>query len=57
MPACPYGPDVPAPDGSRVFIRKVGAMLELFSNKRVLIAFAILTAVVAIALLVVFNII
>jgi hypothetical protein len=37
--------------------RKVSGMLGLFSNKRVLIAFAILTAVLAIALLVVFNII
>ena len=32
-------------------------MLGLFSNKRVLNAFAILTAVLAIALLMVFNII
>jgi len=32
-------------------------MLGLLSNKRVLIAFAILTAVIVIALLVVFNII
>lgn len=32
-------------------------MLQIFSNKRVLIAFATLTAVLAIALLVVFNII
>jgi hypothetical protein len=37
--------------------RKVSGMLGLFSNKRVLIAFAILTAVLAIALLVIFNII
>jgi hypothetical protein len=37
--------------------RKVSGMLGLFSNKRVLIAFAILTAVLAIALLAVFNII
>jgi hypothetical protein len=41
----------------RFFTRKVSGMLGLFSNKRVLIAFAILTAVLAIALLVVFNII
>ena len=41
----------------RFLTRKVSGMLGLFSNKRVLIAFAILTAVVAIALLVVFNII
>jgi hypothetical protein len=32
-------------------------MLGLFSNKRVMIAFAILTAVIVLALLVVFNII
>ena len=32
-------------------------MLGFFSNKRVLIAFAILTAVLMIALLVIFNII
>ena len=42
---------------SRFFTREVSGMLGLFSNKRVLIAFAILTAVLAIALLVVFNII
>lgn len=39
-------------------IQKVTGMLALFSNRpRVLFAFAILTAVVAMALLVVFNII
>jgi hypothetical protein len=40
-----------------LFTRKVSGMLGLFFNKRVLIAFAILTAVLVVALLVVFNII
>jgi hypothetical protein len=38
-------------------LHKVASMLALFSNRRVLIAFAILTAALAIGLLVLFDII
>ena len=41
-----------------LIIQKVTGMLALFSNRaRVLLAFVILTAVLAVALLVVFNIV
>jgi hypothetical protein len=58
FPFASPAPGVPGTTAvAALFIRKVSGMLGLFSDKRMLIAFAIFTAVFAIALLVFFNII